>query len=225
MHLAEDIGYFRGEFGFLKTERCGFDPQIRFILDRDLEGARDAADLKLAVLEGTKRMWRLKYDSTAPLMDEQWQIFFEKHQVIHSPDVPTNESLIRGENFDSKLSFSFFPVFSEYGSDRDRQWSSDNVWGSWTMVQGRRVEVQFEKSNPPEYEASGAFVVPDFERAVPLAYPFFFSGGPHFYYSKAHRLTPQLECFFAVYRRVLPRVWNALEASIAACNRYLDSLG
>jgi hypothetical protein len=224
VRLAEKVGDFKGEFEVLRNEKGGFDPEIRYILDQDLKGDREATKLKRSIPAAMKRMWRMSCDSSAPSMDQEWLHFFSSRPFSGTSGASGAASLVRGDDFDTRLGFFFFPIFSEFGFTRDRGTSTRDEWSCETEVEGYQVRVTFEKDHPPSYRASGSIFLVEFGRAIPLAYPFFFSGGPHFNYSKADNLTAELDQFFGAYRKIINSMWAALTESLAAGDDYLRTV-
>lgn len=235
LKLAESVGYFRAPFEELESEYGGFDSIHRYILNLAESGDVNARHLRdsITVDERSRRLDPAYTDATVHA--ELWSSFISQHlskinqfQRRHYPwevrDLVDKPIELKHHPYLSDvLSDSIGGFLSDVGVAYRRAKSTKSRWSISGDCHGRTFQIELIKVS---YGPEGTFHlnIPELVFGRPLAYPFFFSGGPRLFFSAADPLLEQVERFRGGFRKILDAWWKALEETVEAADGFVRTV-
>jgi hypothetical protein len=230
LNLADRIGYQSEPFETLNGLEAGFSPPMLFLITQCERRDAEAAQIRDVV----SLMRRAQFLRGGPVTDYEmmWKQYVtrrdEEIRALARERLPWEhfdgncssvDLMTPWPDADQLLAEFVFRLLKPYGFREGDLRVGRSTWKCWTKIEGRRVELTFDKGSA-QTSYGGGWFVPDFNLAFHIALPFFFSGGS-FRASRCHPYRIQLEGFFAAYRHVFPHFWEALSEGLRSANEFL----
>jgi hypothetical protein len=226
-HLAElaaNIAYFAPPFEYLKTVRTGFDPSIRFLLDRCLAGDPLSLQLRDAFVTVHKNWFGT---TDAQNFDALWREFGAAHEtdlqrfiqenypwLAFDPNVYDERRFQRDPKIDDYFNAAVLDNLGSFGFKRlSRSFKS--------TILSRPMVIKWDKGTW-SMSMTVWLQVPTLAQQENIAMPFAFSG-VSFDFSVASRVEARLQTFFAEYGKLFPDVLSAVEQQIKEQEAWLDA--
>ena len=232
LNLADRVGYQREPFESIEGLEAGFSPPTLFLITRCAQNDAEAAEVRDAV----SAMRRAQFLRRGPVAtyEKTWKEYVKVHEseirALATEQLPWEyangncssvELITPWPDADQLLADFTFQLLKPHGFRQGDFRSGKSTWKRWTKVEGRRVELAFDKGSA-QVSYGGGWFVPDFNLAWHISLPFFFSGGS-FRASRCHPYSDQLDRYFNAYEVVFPYFWEALTKGLRSANQFLES--
>ena len=213
---------FERPYEYLRNERAGFSPEIRFVLNSVLEGDPLALEARDSHIAASRKLF-LWEDS--PLDDTPWRTFFAKHDTEfqtflrnwkpwYRPGGRSPEAFERDPDVDRHLDAAILGNLSAFGFRRlVRSFRSD--------VLPQPIVIRWDKGT---WRMSLAidFRFPSLDLDIPFLIPFGFSG-EYIEFCKAANVGARLQEICCAWAGIFPGFLEAVRKGFADAEATLET--